>query len=228
MPPVIPTSFVPRPSTSAGRPKSSGSLGGLLSAAAYFILGLAVLSAIGVYAYGSILASEQATKDAAVAKTESTLDQSTIEQFIRLHDRLTSSQTLLDSHVALSPLFDLLETVTPQDASFSSVSVNIDDQGNALLVADGTAKSFNALAAASDDFGTDARLKNAIFSNLSIATNGTVSFVLSATLNPTLIAYTGTEAAPEAPVNTGALATSTPALGSTTTTTSTSTATTTP
>jgi hypothetical protein len=70
------------------------------------------------------------------------------------------------------------------------VSVSVDTQGKAMLNAAGTAKNFNTLANASSDFSNDARLKNAIFSNIAIGSKGTVSFGLTATIDPKLIAYT--------------------------------------
>jgi hypothetical protein len=193
----------------------------ILSALAYFLFVLALVAAGGVFLYGNILASQKTSKDAALASAESSIDQGTISDLVRLRDRLSSAQTLLNNHIALSGLFNLLETVTPSDADFSSVNVTIDDSGNALLVADGTAKSFNALAAASDDFSTASGLKNAIFSNLAVASNGSVSFVLSATLEPSLIAYTGSTGSPQA----GAEAAPAPAATASTTA---ATATTTP
>lgn len=205
VPPVIPTSFVPRPAASAG-PRGSLGLGSVLSLLGYFFLLLALVSAVGVFLYGRLLASEQATSAANLAKAESSIDQPTIEGLVQLRNRLTTAETLLNSHHAFSGLFDLLESVTPVDASFSSIHVSFDQNGNAILVANGTARSFNSLAAASNDFSMDARLKNTIFSNLQIGANGSVGFVLTAILDPKLIAYTGASAsaaAPSTPATTG-------------------------
>jgi hypothetical protein len=212
VPQVIPTSFVPHPSA-GGSGRSSLGLAGIFTAAAFVFLVLSIAAAIAVFAYGNLLTSQKASKDAALATAESSLDQGTIAQFIRLRDRLQSAQTLLNNHIALSPVFDLLESVTPQDADFSSVAITVDDTGTANLVADGTAKSFNSLAATSNDFSADARLKNTIFSNIAIAQNGNVSFVLSATLDPKLVAYTG------AGDNSNVSAAATPVATSTATTT---------
>ena len=209
VPPVIPTSFVPRPAASAG-PRGSLGLGSVLAALGYFFLLLALVAAAGVFLYGRLLASEQATSAANLAKAESSIDEPTIESLVQLRNRLTTAETLLNSHLAFSGLFDLLETVTPADASFSSIHISFDQNGNAVLVANGTARSFNSLAAASNDFSMDARLKNTIFSNLQIGTSGSVGFVLTAVLDPKLIAYTGASApAAGATTNTAATGTST-------------------
>jgi len=224
VPPIIPTSFVPHSATAVtDRRSNSFGFSSILSTLAYLFLLLTLLSAAAVFVYDRILVSEQAGKDAQLATAVSSLNQSTINQFLRLSNRFTSAKTLLDGHIALSGLFNLLESVTPANVSFSSLSVAIDDSGVATIDANGIAKSFNTLAIASNDFGTDAQLKNVIFSSLAIEPNGAVTFVLSATLDPALIAYTGT----------GTSATIEPAAGSiapvaTTTTTTTSTPTTPP
>lgn len=194
VPPVIPTSFVPHLGTSVGGSgKTSFGFSTILSVLAYFFLLVALVATGGVFAYDRYLASEQAAKDASLARATASLDKTTIQGFLTLHDRLNTSKTLLGNHIALSGLFDLLESVTPNSVRFSSVNVTIDDQG-AKLQANGVAKNFNALASASNYFGTDARLKNAIFSNITIGSGASVSFQLTATLDPKLIAYTGAAA----------------------------------
>src|ERR1700749_2059536 len=132
MPPVIPTSFVPHPSASGGTRSASLALSGILTAISIFILVLALVAAVGVFLYGNILASQKASKDAALAKAESSVDQATIKQLVQLRDRLAASQTLLDKHIALSGLFDLLSSVTPTNAAFTSVSVSTDNGGPLL------------------------------------------------------------------------------------------------
>lgn len=70
------------------------------------------------------------------------------------------------------------------------------------------ARSFNALAAASNAFATDGRIKDAIFSNISVNKDSTVSFSLSAMLDPKLIIFEPSAAVssfvPAAPVDNSA------------------------
>ena len=57
------------------------------------------------------------------------------------------------------------------------------------LAGSGTAKSFNALAVISTTFATDNRIKEAIFSNIVVNKDNSVSFALSASLDPKLVAF---------------------------------------
>lgn len=189
LPPTIPTSFIPH---AAGAPvqRYKGDFIGALGLLAYLMLVLTVIAAIGVFFYGRILAAELSAKETTLAKAETGIDPAAVENFIRLRDRLVSGQQLLNNHVALSSFFAVLEKILPSSVRFTSVHITLDQKGTTLLQGSGTAKSFNALAAASAAFSADGRIKDAIFSSIQVAKDNSVSFSLSATLDPKLIAYT--------------------------------------
>ncbi len=196
----IPTSFVPRP-TAAPR-KFRTDLTNAFDFLAYGILGIVFALALSVFFYGRILAASQSAKDTALAQAEAAIDSTTVENFVRLRDRLLSGQTLLANHTAFSEFFSLLETLMPTAVRFTSLHLSIDDVGIVKLEASGIARSFNALAAASTAFAADGRIKNAIFSNIIVnPKDRSVSFGLSASLDPKLIAFSpmAPVAAPQAP-----------------------------
>ncbi len=199
---VIPSSFVPHPGSSGGgTSKGPFSLASVLQVFAYLVFVFSLVGAAGVYLYSASLTSQLASDDTALQQKISSLDQTTIESLLRLQSRLVSAKTLLNNHVAFSGIFDLLESITPVNVRFSSVNISYDGVGQTTLTASGVAKDFNTLAYASNYLGQDPQLKNAIFSGIAINNkDGTVSFSLSATLNPKLIVYTvPTEAAAAAP-----------------------------
>lgn len=187
LPPTIPTSFVPHSTAAPRRYRTdfTGAFGFL----AYAILGVAFALAIGVFLYGRILSATQASKDAALAKVQSTIDPATIEGFVRLRDRLALGEKLIGEHVAFSGLFPSLEKILPASVRLSSMHLSFSDSGMPKLEGSGVAKSFNALAAASTAFAQDGQIKGAIFSNIRINKDSSVSFELSATLAPSVIAF---------------------------------------
>jgi hypothetical protein len=157
---------------------------------AYITLGVVFLLAIGIFAYGRILASNQSAKDAELAQAEKTIDSEAAENFVRLRNRLTSGQELLTNHTAFSGFFTLLETLIPSNTRFLSLHLSVDSTGTVKLEGSGTAKNFNALAAASTAFAKDGRIKDAIFSDIVVnPKNNSVSFALSAYLDRELIAF---------------------------------------
>ncbi len=156
---------------------------------AYAILGIAFVLAIGVFFYGRMLASTQASEDAALATAVKGIDPATVEGFVRLRDRLSEGAKLLNEHTAFSGFFFSLGKILPASVRFSSIHLSLGESGAPKLEGSGVAKSFNALAAASTAFAIDGRIKGAIFSNISINKDSSVSFVLSATLAPSLVVF---------------------------------------
>lgn len=203
--PTIPTSFVPRPSSPQ---RFRTDLTGAFGFFAYFVFGLSFLLAIGVFVYGRILAAEQASKDTALAAAVASIDSTTAEGFVRLHDRLALSESLLDQHIAFSGFFALIDRILPATVRFTSLHLSIDPTGVAQVEGSGTAKSFNALAAASAAFAADGNIKDAIFSSIKVNKDNSVTFLLAASLDPKVIAF-DPSATPAAPAVVAPVATST-------------------
>lgn len=199
LPPTIPTSFVPHPTGAAPR-RSRIDLTGAFGFFSYGILGVSLALAIGVFFYGRILASSQAARDAALAASETSIDPTTVENFVRLRDRLDSGSALLANHVAFSNFFALIETLMPATVRFTSMHLSFNDAGGVKLEGVGVAKSFNALAAASAAFAADGRIKDAIFSNIVVSSkDSAVSFALTAALDQKLVAFSPDAALPSMP-----------------------------
>lgn len=188
IPPTIPTSFVPQ-SASANARRFRTDFTGAFGFFAYGVLGIVFVLAIGVFFYGRILATTQASKDAALTKAEAAIDPATVAGFVQLRNRLTSGATLLDNHVAFSGFFKVLETLLPTNVRLTSLHLVFDTPAKVKFDGSGTAKSFNALAAASNAFAADGRIKEAIFSNIVINKDSSVSFTLSAALDSKLVAF---------------------------------------
>lgn len=212
LPPTIPTSFVPHPSGATPR-RFHFDFTGAFGFVSYAILGIVFVLALGVFAYGRILAGNLSAKDTALAEAEASIDPVTVENFVRLRDRLDSGAALLTGHIAFSNFFALIETLMPSTARFTSLHLAANDEGGVKLEGAGVARSFNALAAASAAFATDGRIKDAIFSNIVVSSkDGSVSFALSAMLDPKLVVFSPSASEPVIPVVLQESATTTPSL----------------
>ena len=188
LPPTIPTSFVPHSSGAAAR-RFGTNFNNAFGFFSYAILFIMFVFALGIFFYSRILATNQASKEAALARAQASIDLATVESFVHLRNRLSSGATLLGNHVALSSFFALVETLIPTTVRFTSLHLAADDMKAVKLEGTGIAKSFNALAAASAAFATDGRIKEAIFSSIVVTKDNTVSFALSATIDPKLVAF---------------------------------------
>ncbi len=191
LPPTIPTSFVPY-SASAQTRQFRTDYSGAFKFLVFGVLGLAVVLALGVFVYGRILSATKASTDAKLVEAREKISATDIENFVRLRNRLVSSQILLNKHSAVSGFFSALEKLVPATARFSTLHIAIDNvTGTTKLNASGVAKNFNVLAAVSGAFSDDGRIKDAIFSNIVVnQKNNSVSFALSATLDPKLVTFT--------------------------------------
>lgn len=203
LPPTIPTSFVPH-AASVSAPRFRSDLTGAFGFFAYAVLGIAFVLALGVFFYGRILTSSAASKDAALKSAEANIDPATVLNFVRLRDRLTASGLLLGGHIAFSEFFSVIERLLPASTRFTSLHLLRNDAGIAKVEGAGIAGSFNTLAATSNAFASDGRIKDAIFSNISVNNNGSVSFAFSATLDPKLVLFTSSSNVPSEAVQTSA------------------------
>lgn len=187
--PSIPTSFVPHVPGASPAQRPSSDTSSVYAFLCYGALLVVFVMAIGVFAYGQILKGQQASKDAALQKAEAAIDPATVEGFVRLRNRLTYADQELKAHVAFSNFFSTLETLLPSTVRFSNLHLSIDPTGTVIVDGAGVAKSFNALATLSNAFAQDGRIKNAIFSKISVKQDNSVSFGLTATLDPKLMAF---------------------------------------
>ncbi len=208
LPPTIPTSFVPRESVSHRQLRTNYT--GVFGVFAYLVFGITVLLAVGVFFYDRILASTQAAQETSLAKAEAAIDPATVESFVKLRDRLNESQKLLKEHVAFSNFFTVLGALLPTNVRFTLLHIAVDSSGNAKVEGNGTAKNFNALAAASAAFAGEPRIKDVIFSKININKDSSVSFGFSATLDPRLIMFTPDSYAATAAATTSAATTTSP------------------
>ncbi|OGG78520.1 hypothetical protein A3A36_00480 [Candidatus Kaiserbacteria bacterium RIFCSPLOWO2_01_FULL_52_12b] len=186
--PTIPTSFVPYSASSAAR-RFSTDFTGIFGFFSYGVLAIMFVLSIGVFVYGRILTNVQSSKDAQLQTEIAKIDQKTVASFVRLHDRLLSGKTLLQGHVAFSNFLASVGTLLPTTVRFSSLNLSFNTAGLPKLDGTGVSKSFNALAVVSTTFATDGHIKDAIFSNIGINKDNSVSFTLSATLDPKSVAF---------------------------------------
>lgn len=183
------------------------------------VAGIVVALAVGTFLYGRYLDSALASKQAELAQAQSQVDQNSVEDFVRLRDRLTTAKTLLSDHIVLSQFFDRLEALTLQNVSFKDMTLTVAGDNTAQLQMDGSAKSFNALAAQSNAFASEKSIKRAIFSDITVTSGNQVSFKMTGDVDSSLILegnapleaaaaepapQTVTETAPPAPASTTA------------------------
>lgn len=206
LPPTIPTSFVPKQPV-ANQQRRSRASNGLLYYIAFFVLGVTIVGAGLTFGYKTYLDTVQTARKNRLDSVEKTIDATTVEDFIRLRNRIQVAQGLLDQHVVMSQFFDVLESLTLQNVRFKALQLLVDEDRTVKIDMHGVARSFNALAAESAAFASEKRIKRAIFSNIMADKSGAVSFSLQAELSQKLVTLSSDVKLPIAAVN---IATTTP------------------
>ena len=201
MDPVGQGSFIPKQSlAAAGR----GGGMGLFFLLAIIIFALSIVSAGAAFGYTQILKNTIASKDESLRKAEGAFNPGTIQDLLRLDNRLTQARLLLQKHVAPSALLYFLSTITLERVQLNSFEMGLNNNGSASLTVTGSADSFSSVALQSDQFGATKLLKDVIFSGISVNESGKVGFTVTATIDPSLLLYSNSIAEDSAaPADTG-------------------------
>ncbi len=186
MDPVPQGSFIPKQSLAAA---SRGNSLGLFFLLALLIFIMSLVGAGAASAYTYVLNSQIAEKDVQLQKDEGAFNAGTIQDLVRLDQRLTQARTLLQKHVSPSALLFFLSTITLERVQLTSFEFNLASNGGATVSLNGVADSFSGVALQSDQFGASKVLKNVIFSGISVNESGKVTFSVNTTVDPTLILY---------------------------------------
>lgn len=188
VPPSVPTSFVPQRGAPVRR-SGDFDFGGAFAFIGYGAFLLALLFSGGVFAYEWYLKGVETRNIALLEEAESRIDDTTVQGFLRLNNRLIEGKRLLNGHIAFSGLLAAVEELIPTGVRLKSLDLSVGDQREAILRATGSAASLNALAAFSASLGGDATVKDAVFSSITIAKGGSVDFSLSATVTKEVITF---------------------------------------
>ncbi len=187
------TTFIPKKGPTpnvVGRPVYSTNY---LAVIANVIFTASIFIALGMFGYKYYITNQNKvthTKlDAALTKFEKPL----VDELTRLDDRIESSKTLLNNHLALSAFFSFLSQSTIKTVQFINFKYKIDPTTKQITVMmDGQAQSFAAVALQSDEFmkpENQRYLSSPVFSGLTLNDRGYVKFTFSGVLNQDVLLY---------------------------------------
>ncbi len=201
MDPRFQTSFIPKKpivSVPGGSPKTIN-LFALL--ATVLFIGTIILAG-GVFFYKGYLEKglEQDIKNLEEARKED--DPNLIQMVIRLDSRIETADKLINSHVAVSPFFNYLSTITLKSVRFRDFSFAYLDKNTVTVSLAGEAQGYEAVALQSDLLVKQKELSNVIIGDLSLKDNGRVEFSVTANVEPKLLSYADLHKEDEKPKST--------------------------
>jgi len=129
------------------------------------------------------------------ALTEENLQR--IEEFKALYSQINNGKDLINSHIALKPIFDLINDITlTSSVRFSSFKYEIAEGNTFKVTMQGSATSFSSLAYQEKVFKDSASIATStiMFSGFSLDDKtGNVTFSLSFTVMPKFLLFKNTE-----------------------------------
>lgn len=189
------TSFIPKkPVVEEGRSNSSISIFLLLSIVLFLVsLGLGGW----IFIQKDMLIKNIKSAEDVIRSNQSAFELDTIESMIRLDSRIKIAKDLLASHVSISPIFSFLEDKTLKSVRFKTFafsSAGKDESGAASIkvTMTGQARDFKTVALQAEEFGNiNYRniIKNPVFSDLNLTSDGSVSFSASMSVVPSFLSY---------------------------------------
>lgn len=185
------TSFIPkRPAVSPV--KMGNSRTSLFMVVSIFIFVVSLALAGGVFGGQKYLSTQLEKDKADFAKAQEAFDVLTIETLVKLDKRIESAKKILNNHIAVSPIFDYLESKTLRNARFKSVDFSFSKDNVVELDMKGEAKNFSAVALQSDVFAENKDFKNPMISDLGLALGGNVTFSFKTQVEPGFALYKST------------------------------------
>ncbi len=184
------TSFIPKTTLDPIANNTAHRPLGFFSFITSIIFFITVLVAGGAFGWHKYLDSSKLKIQSDLDRNIKSFEPQTLDEYVRLNNRIDSAKTLLAKHVAVSYIFDFLQEQTIQSVKFSDFKYDIGTDGSALLSMNGEAKSYNAVAYQAEVFGKERALKTPLFSNLDLDTFGNVIFNFTTKVDPGFITYT--------------------------------------
>jgi hypothetical protein len=194
MDPKFQTSFIPKKAMAETTYRSGISLFMLLS----IIIFLVTLGIAGyVYLEKQSLVKNILYEQDLIKQNKGSFNSGTIENIVTLDSRINTATVLLHNHIAVTPIFDLLSKRTLKNVRFKDFTFtnNLKSQSGTSglgISMSGTALSWETLASQADEFGKQ-DLKYIIqepkVSSFSLNSDGSVSFIFSALIDPSFLSY---------------------------------------
>jgi hypothetical protein len=188
------TSFIPKKPIIESHSRGSGISLFLLLSIIIFIVSVSLAGGIWLWR-NSLVAKIEKDKAALVAAKES-YEEDTINPLIRLNDRIEETKGLLSRHLAVSPVFLMLEKNILRNVRLKSMNFSYGGSDKINVSLSGLASSYDALSKQSDAFGDESLRKfisEPVISGFSPTADGSISFTFSASINPKLVSYTNTQ-----------------------------------
>lgn len=159
----------------------------VFSTIAILLFVIAVLGSIGVFAYGIMLERSIEEKRVALEIASERVDDTFADEAKQTHAQLSTLKDQLDTHIAASALFALLESMTLRSVQLTSFS--FEGGGSFSVSVSGTARDFSSLSLQADEFSENELVTESTLSNIALTETGSVTFDVGFAVDPGVVRY---------------------------------------
>lgn len=184
------TSFIPK-KTAAPKAVRTSSHVGLFNTIAFVILLVSVVLAGGSYLYRDSLSQKVDEMKNSLTLARNIFEPQLLEDLRRLDRRLQAATTILGSHLAVSPIFEVLQDITLPGVRYIEFTYEIDtvNQNIVHVFMTGEALSYDVITLQADLFSKNRFIRNPIFSNFALNREGRIDFDLSFDVSRSLVDF---------------------------------------
>ena len=182
------TSFIPKKPVVPERTETKRPIG-LLMVFSILIL-LSVLVAYGgLYFYQVSLTQSITSKQKALDLAKNRFEPGRLAELKTLDRRIRAANMVLDSHIAVSPIFEILQNTTMKTIRYTSFAYELRENGVVFVKLTGEANGYRSIALQSDILSSNTDVLDPVFSNLALDARGNVLFDLSFGVNKNFVSY---------------------------------------
>jgi hypothetical protein len=180
-------SFIPKKSFEKPLYKRSGP--GLFLTFSFLLLLVSGLIYGGAILYSNNLKKQIDLLSKSLERAKAAFEFPLINELFNASQKIHSSKIILEKHITLVPVFDILESSILKDVRFNNFKYSLSKAQEQTVLMDGTAKNYSSLASQGEIFEKNKNIKNVSFSNLGLGDKGTINFTVTLILDPIITAY---------------------------------------
>lgn len=196
----IKTSFIPKKETAAHGARRTRRLnfGNVFVVLSVIVFLLSIAGYGGLFLYRALVSQQIGDLSESIETAREIVRPSLIESLRNFDSRITSAEDLLEQHIVLSPLFNLLESVTLQNVRFTDMEFQRSENSMATVELSGEASGYATLAYQSQVLSEHPFVEDPVFSNFGLSNTGGVLFDVAFTPAAQLLDYRAASAEAEA------------------------------
>lgn len=185
------TSFIPKQTLSQKPERSRSGSFGLVNVVSFVVMIISLLIAGGAYLYRDSLSQRVNEMRVSLDRAQNIFEPELLQELQTFDKRLRAADEILGNHLAVSPIFEVLQDITLPTVRYVDFTYEIDNVNPNVVhvVMSGEAVSYDAITLQADLFSKNRFIRNPIFSNFSLSRTGNVDFNLMFDVSRSLVNF---------------------------------------